>query len=104
MAGGRERRSRERPSGSERDAQGDVRCLQAADDGVAAMASQDSDGSELELAMKYSEVLGEMDDEDDRVLEALWAQAKANKESKAFTSRNVESTVARGSLPPRASL
>ena len=53
MAGGRERRSRERPSGSERDAQGDVRCLQAADDGVAAMASQESDGSELELAMKY---------------------------------------------------
>ena len=50
MAGGRERRSRERPSGSERDAQGDVRCLQAADDGVAAMASQESDGSELELA------------------------------------------------------
>ena len=54
--------------------------VQAADDGVAAMASQDSDGSELELAMEYSEVLAEMDDEDDRVLEALWAQAKANKD------------------------
>ena len=71
----RERRSRERPSGRERDAQGDVRCvpsfIQAADNGVAAMASQDSDGSELELAMKYSEVLAEMDDEDDRVLNAL---------------------------------
>ena len=63
-------------SGSERDAQGDVWCLQAADDGVAAMASQESDGSELDLAMKYSEALAEMDDEDDRVLEALWAQAQ----------------------------
>ena len=79
MAGGRERRSRERPSGSERDAQGDVRCLQTADDGVAAMASQESDGSELELAMEYSEVLAEMDDEDDRVLEALWAQRRSRR-------------------------
>jgi len=66
MAGGRERRSRERPSGSERDAQGDVRCLQA-DDGVAHAwrrsalnKPQDSDGSEFELAMEYSEVLAEI--------------------------------------------
>ena len=49
------------------------------------MASQDSDGSELELAMKYSEVLAEMDDEDDRVLNAIWAQAKANKEYRVAT-------------------
>jgi len=52
---------------------------------VAAMASQDSDGSELELAMKDSEVLAEMDDEDDRVLNAIWAQAKANKEYRVAT-------------------
>tara|TARA_B110001452_G_scaffold185179_1_gene155733 strand:+ start:363 stop:536 length:174 start_codon:yes stop_codon:yes gene_type:complete len=44
-------------------------------DGVAAM-------SELELAMEYSEVLAEMDDEDDRVLNALWAQAKAKAKTK----------------------
>ena len=72
-----------RSSGSQREAQGNVQHLQAADDGVAAMASQDSDGGELKLAMEYlllgAEVLAEMD-EDDRVLNALWAQAKANKE------------------------
>ena len=54
--------------------------VQAADDGVAAMASQDSDASELELAKEYSEVLAETDDADDRVLNALWARAKANQE------------------------
>ena len=51
-----------------------------ADDGVAAMASQDSDASELELAKEYSEVLAETDDEDDRILNALCARAKANQE------------------------
>jgi len=35
--------------------------------------------SELELAMEYSEVLAEMDDEDDRVLEALWAQRRSRR-------------------------
>ena len=42
------------------DAQGDVRCR--------------SGGGRT---TEYSEVLAEMDDEDDRVLNALWAQAKA---------------------------
>ena len=62
------------PSGSSVTLRATFGAVQAADDGVAAMASQDSDASELELAKEYSEVLAQTDDDDDRILNALCAK------------------------------
>ena len=44
------------PSGSSVTLRATFGAVQAADDGVAAMASQDSDASELELAKEYSDI------------------------------------------------